>query len=305
MNSRVDAAPGTRLSGSVNDRWSLPYGQAYRMLQYSFRVEWDDPRVGELLDDFLGWFRLEGADGLPRYSLMRSSRDGTLRAYLNKRCFHQATNMESLLNSLLRRLNSEAIRRTRAFMLVHSGAASWRSKGILFPAAMESGKSTLVAGLVHAGFSYLSDEAAAIDPVSAWVYPYPKPLALDPSSVELIRSLADKLPPEYGRGTTILYHVRPADLRKRSIGKACRIRFVIAPTYDPGRRTRLDPISRAETLTVLAVNLFNLGRWRSRGIATLGRVAEQAEGYRLSVGNLDEAVHMIGELVRGSAPVVQ
>jgi hypothetical protein len=267
------------------------------MLQYSFRVEWDDPRVGELLDHFLDSFRLEQDDGLPTYSLKRSSRDGELRAYLNKRRFHQSTNMDSLLNNFLRRVNSEAIRRTKGFILVHSGAVSWRGRGILLPAAMESGKSTLAAGLVRAGFSYLSDEAAAIDPVNGWVHPYPKPLSLDPSSVELLDSLVDTLPPEYRRESTIQYHIRPDDLRKRSIGRACRVRFVIAPKYDRAHKTKLQAISRAEGLTVLAENCFNFGRWRSRGVTALARVAERAECFRLSVGNLDDAVGMIAKIV--------
>src|SRR5712692_8378279 len=117
--------------------------QTYRMLQYGFRVEYDDPRVGELVNGLLGWFRLRGANGLPTYSLKHSPRGGTMLGYLNGRRFHEAATVGGLITRLLWRLNSEALKRTRTHILVHAAAASWSGRGIILPAAMESGKTTL------------------------------------------------------------------------------------------------------------------------------------------------------------------
>ena len=44
---------------------------------------------------------------------------------------------------------------------------------------MESGKTTLTAGLVRAGFDYLSDEAVAFDWDTLDIVPYAKPLSID------------------------------------------------------------------------------------------------------------------------------
>ena len=73
-------------------------------------------------------------------------------------------------------VHTEAIRHTGDFLLVHAGAVrtpSGRGDAAL-PAQPESGKSTLTLGLVQAGFGYLSDEAAAIDPVTRMLHPVPE-----------------------------------------------------------------------------------------------------------------------------------
>jgi hypothetical protein len=295
MSSRAAFASGG--TPPSRNREPMPNQESYRVLEYPFRVQWNDQRLGELLQGFLGWFRTDQRDG-PTYRLTHSARNGTSLGYLNGRRFHQATSIGGLLNRFLWKVNSEAIRRTNLVPLVHSAAASWKGIGVLLPAPADSGKTTLVAGLVRAGFSYLTDEAAPIDPVRSWVIPYPKPLSMESASIKAIRGLAVNLPPEYRLGTTIQYQVRPSDLRRRSIGRACPVALVVAPKYESRHVTRLDPISRAEALTLLAQNSLNLARFGSRdGLATLARAVQRAKCYRLQMADLNEAVRLILELV--------
>ena len=56
---------------------------------------------------------------------------------------------------------------------VHGGVAATAGKALLFSAASGQGKSTLVGQLIARGWSYLSDEIAAIDPNTATVLPFP------------------------------------------------------------------------------------------------------------------------------------
>jgi hypothetical protein len=291
-----------------------PFVQTYRMLQYPFRVESDDSRLGELIESFLGWFRSPESGRVPTYRLRRARRNGTMLGYVSGYRFHRGTSVAGLLSRFLWQVNSTAIRKTDNVVLVHSAAASWKGEGVLMPASMESGKTTLVAGLVQAGFGYLTDEAAVIDPATSWVHPYPRPLSMDPGSVEALGPLARKLPPEYGWGTTIQYQIRPSHLRGRPFGKPCPVRYVVAPKYDPKGATRLDPISRATALTELVQNSFNLERFGSRGVRILGGAVENAECYRLRVADLGEAVQVMMRLVadgsvsngrRGSARVTR
>ena len=44
---------------------------------------------------------------------------------------------------------------------------------VAFPASMNSGKSTLVAALVRAGYAYVTDETVAVDPTTLAVTPEP------------------------------------------------------------------------------------------------------------------------------------
>ena len=71
-------------------------------------------------------------------------------------------------------------------LVLHAGAVSLGGFGLLLPGPSGAGKSTLTAALVSGGFAYLSDEAAAIDPASLEIEPYPKPLSLHGGSLALL-----------------------------------------------------------------------------------------------------------------------
>jgi len=60
---------------------------------------------------------------------------------------------------------------------VHAGAVGWRGRAIVIPGRSRSGKTTLVAALVSAGASYLSDEYAVLD-ARGRVHPFAKPLSV-------------------------------------------------------------------------------------------------------------------------------
>jgi hypothetical protein len=82
---------------------------------------------------------------------------------------------------LLYDVNQQAVRTTGG-TIVHAAVASPDDIGAwLLPGASEQGKSTLVAGLVRAGWTYLSDEYAAFTS-DGLIRPYPRAIALDPGS---------------------------------------------------------------------------------------------------------------------------
>jgi hypothetical protein len=66
--------------------------------------------------------------------------------------------------------------RSKRGVFLHAGAVAWRGRVLILPGRSSSGKSTLVAELVEAGASYLSDEFAVIR--GERVVPFPKPLTL-------------------------------------------------------------------------------------------------------------------------------
>jgi hypothetical protein len=62
-------------------------------------------------------------------------------------------------------------------IFVHAGVVAWRGRAVLVPGRSRSGKTTLVAELVKAGASYLSDEFAPLDREGR-VHPFAKPLTI-------------------------------------------------------------------------------------------------------------------------------
>lgn len=68
-------------------------------------------------------------------------------------------------------------------VFIHAGAVAHNDRAIVMPGQSFSGKTTLVAALVHAGATYYSDEFAVVDECGL-VHPYAKPLSLRTDGVE-------------------------------------------------------------------------------------------------------------------------
>jgi hypothetical protein len=62
-------------------------------------------------------------------------------------------------------------------VFVHAGAVAIEGSAVLFPGASFSGKSTLVAALVRAGATYMSDEFAVLDAAGRAIA-YPRPISI-------------------------------------------------------------------------------------------------------------------------------
>jgi hypothetical protein len=270
--------------------------RTYRALGYSFRVQTHVPRLGALIDRLLSPLVADAGKNVPTYTLVQP-RPGEVAAYLDGRLLATTVTPAGAVDDVLYRINQEAIRRTGDYLLVHAAAASWRGRGLMFPAPADSGKTTLIAGLIRGGLRYLTDEAALIDQ-DGTLHPYPKTLSLRPPSMEVIPELQESLPPEFAWRSRLKYHVRPQDLRPRAIGRPCPVGYVIVPRYARGSPTVLESLRRPEALMELATNCFNLNRFGAEGLALLAGVVRNAQCYKLSMGDLDGAVTIVLDLVR-------
>jgi len=274
----------------------------YRMIGYACRVRTDLPDVMRLVRELLSPFEVSGLEG-PEYRLERiadPADPNPFRLTVDDREAHRVATSLGLVDELLWELNRAAIP-TAPGVAVHAGAVSLEGRGVVLPAPMDSGKTTLTAGLVAAGFSYLSDEAALIAPDTGELLAYPKPLWLSPGSVGAVDGLRGRVMPEYRELGRMRTYVRPDDLRAGAVGSACPVALVVAPRFLATSPVRLEPMSRAATLMCLAENSFNLRELGGRGLEQLRRSVVGAHGYRLTHGDLDEAVAKILALVRQGA----
>jgi hypothetical protein len=166
---------------------------------------------------------------------------------------------------------------------------------------MEHGKTTLTAGLVRAGFGYLTDEAVAIDAATLNIDPYPKPLSLDPGSWSLFPELADE---RAGRDTLRApdqWLIPSHAFRGDALGQPCPARFIVYPRYDATARTALEQLDRGEALVELTTNTFKFKDNARESLDVLAETIRGAECYRLTVGELHDAVSAIQSLVGTSA----
>jgi hypothetical protein len=288
----------------------------YRVLSHSFEVRWNSDPIGDYVRSVLEPFAVSSDPWERRSPLTRGtpptyfvvqrrpSNDARYELLFGDESAFEtmirSSQLTNVLTHLFWHINSEATQRTGDFLLIHAGAVVTPSgDGVLLPAPSGSGKTTLVAGLVRGGFSYLSDEAGVIEPVTGMVHPYPKALTLKRSPLELFPDLVAA----NGRGNLLLgpLLVRPEELGPGALGKPSEVRLVVAPRYQEGARTELAPMSRAAGVVELCENILNLPLYRSRALPLLARVVARARCYRLVYGDLVEGVQAIERLTRQPA----
>jgi hypothetical protein len=197
------------------------------------------------------------------------------------------------LTCLVTDMNVAAVASRPDKLMLHAGAASFGGCGLLLPGASGAGKSTLTAALVSHGFAYLSDEAAAIDPVSMEIEPYPKPLTLSADSLTLLGQ------PETLEGPGQFKRVVASSaLAKGAVGRPVGARFIVFPSYQADATSTLTPISRAEAMVEVAACSFNFADHGGAWMPLLLRLVSGCWCGRLSIGDLEQATELVTQLVR-------
>lgn len=191
-------------------------------------------------------------------------------------------------------LNQSVIERsTTAFTILHAGAVARDGVAVLLPAPMEHGKTTTVAGLVRAGYDYLTDEAAALDPDTLRIHAYPKPLTLDRGSWPLFPELADG-PTD---STAASWWVPASRIRADALVAEGSPALVVMPQYVAGGDTRLTPLPPAAALMEIAQTTFDFVGHPRRNLSVLARLVRTCPAFRLRIGDLTEAVTLVDSLV--------
>ena len=273
---------------------------------YSFRLRSDIPSAPVVLGRLFAAFpETRPTSRMTTYTLAVDGEGGRrFELRLGSDTVQRVDHAGSMLDWLIGDITHKCVEQLNGYVAIHAGVVALDGGAVVLPARPDSGKTTTVAGLTRAGFSYLTDEVAVVDVRTGIVDPFPRPLVMEPSSLDVLDGLREDLPEAYEGFRRQLYHAAPDDLRPRSVGGPSRINFVVVPRYAEGAVTELVPMTKAETLMALATNSFNFGRLGSVALAALERIARGAPGYRLEIGDLPSAVRLIGELVRDATACV-
>jgi hypothetical protein len=271
----------------------------FRRLAYGFAIDSNDPDirayVGRVLERFVVQ---DAADGWTTYEVLDlgpSEQQSRFRLLIDGRWVLGSGNPAHVLNDLFSYVNLNTVEATRDSVLVHAGAvATPGGLGVVLPAPSGSGKTTLVAGLVRAGFGYLSDEAAVLGSVSGTLHPYPVHLSLKGESRDMFADAgADPTDASFSGDT---WHVDPEAIRPGAIASSCHVGYVISHRFEPGAHTRIETITPAEACVELGRNLMLGQRDTKRSLDLLAGVCLASRSYRLTHGDLSEAVAAIEDL---------
>lgn len=287
-------APPSAPPGYLDGRtwsWTSP---AYRALRHSFRVRSDDPTVADYLEEVFAALRTD-QPAQATYSLLdrRPSTGAAFALYCDDERIALTGTRSPALATLLWHVNKEVVRRTAApYVQWHAAAAVRDGVCVVLPAPMESGKTTTVAGLLLAGYQYLTDEAVAIHGDSLLVEPFPKALSVDRGSWCVLAELKPRLRPVQDQ-----WQVPPARVRPDVVALPTQPRLVVLPRYRPDARTRLEPLRRSHALTQVAQSSFGFAEDPGRNLDVAARVLAACDCYELTIGDLATAVSLIDGLV--------
>lgn len=191
-------------------------------------------------------------------------------------------------------INHQAVTTNSQVLLLHAACAEQEGRAVILPAPADSGKTTLVAGLVRRGLRYITDEAVALClHGDRRVLPYPKPLTIERGSWDVLADLrpaVEEIVPGYVAGQ---WHVSPEAIRRGATGDRAIPRFVVVPRYAADGPTTLTPLKRVEALRLLAESTFNLETFGRRGFETLARLVRDCDCYQLSVADLERACQLV------------
>ena len=205
---------------------------------------------------------------------------------------YDTTTSSNRLTALLSDVTIQAIATAGGNLLLHAGAVARTDGGAaVLCGASGSGKSTLTAGLVAAGWSYLTDETVCLDPQTLRITPFRRPLSIKPGSHQVLGHLRPV--PEY----TGNWIVPPAALGGAPLpDRPLLPEVLVFPTFRPGARCNVVAISPGEAAFLAGTDSSRLSDTREP-LQALALLARRAPAYRVVHGNLDAAVRGISDLL--------
>jgi hypothetical protein len=263
----------------------------YESLSYRFRLRSDDDELARRASELIGQFARPTRGGSPSvvYSIHSN---GQYRLHRDDQQVAASDDSEALISHLLWLISTDTVELADGYLLIHAGAVvAPDGDGILILGESGSGKTTLVAALVQEGFSYLSDEAAAIELATGLVHPWPRPLGFWPESRSLAR-FAGLL----ASGSDGERHVPIEQIRAGAIGRPCTVGHVIDHRYGSGSETRIEPLSRGLALVRMGSAAPRLRSEGHRGLSVLANIMRGARAHSLTSGDLELAVRAVQAL---------
>ncbi|MGI8684021.1 MAG: hypothetical protein ACR2MO_02785 [Acidimicrobiales bacterium] len=195
------------------------------------------------------------------------------------------------LSWLLTAVNASAIDGFTG-LAIHAGVLAAGRSAIAFPAPSGTGKTTLAAAGLLAGFDYVSDEALCIEPGTDELVPYPRALALSSWSRHAL-GLAEAAAVELDGGeVAVPPHRLGAAIAVPPLELAHVVELDRRPDGRPGPSV-LTPAARPDAMTWLLERSFNHYKRPAESFGLAAALARGARAWRLDYGDPLEAAALL------------
>lgn len=279
-----------------------------RIAGYSFRVETAiEGLVDEIDAQLVPFAECQGCDRIYTYKLVDrgDASEMPFAVLRDGEVVSESSTASELLAALWWSVN-QAVGKVYGKLVLHAGAVADPGTGaaVLLVAPMEAGKSTLTTGLVRRGFSYLTDEAAIVDPETLAVVPYPKPLTLDRGSWEVFPDLRPDLPEALAPLAHNQWYLAPERIRPGCVGAVAPVRLVLFVSWSrDAPAAELEAVRAPDVVFTLAQEAFNFADLGKQAFEITTRLAREAPAYRLRYSDMDAAhdaiVARLAEITKG------
>jgi hypothetical protein len=271
---------------------------AYRLGEIAVRVTCYPPDIAAAFAP-LAAPALAPDGALPQIRLALFSANGTFVLTRDDRVVDRLDTAQAARWAMVRQLVLAGTRRSW-LALLHAGAVATPAGCLLLSGDSGAGKSSLLAGLVHAGFPFIADDIVPLEERSGLVWPVRLAISIKNGSWPVIGSLFPELADAPiirfgGRAMRCLWpNTRAVAVDSAGYPAAA----VLFPRYvkdAPAELTRLDP---ARALALLGEG-GSLLPTSDAGLAEFLAWWGRLPAYRLSYGRLDEAAAAVRVLTDG------
>ncbi len=177
------ALPAWRESPAVEERH-------YRLLGAVFRLRYSSVAQVQMVHPVIAHLAIPDAPS-PTFVFDFIEIAGRLIVYRNREALDACTGVIGLAPIVKSLLWVNAVNNFRYFLDIHAGVIGDGTRCAIFPAKPGSGKSTLTAALMHAGFEFFSDEVALLEEGTLGVFPVPLAICVKSTGVA---ALAERFP---------------------------------------------------------------------------------------------------------------